>query len=204
MSFEAGRSGEWWIEGWAESDRTDQYQVRRGGADVGWDEVANALRTERELRGALTQALSASRHPSFFWECNRRPADGDGRMSFVLVDAPPLARLTPSSAPFDAHLAATDGLVATFPNLGGDALLVVPRSVGRPDSYAHLAHFVRRAPGEQVDALWVAVGDALEHWRREGRGRVWLSTSGLGVSWVHVRLDRRPKYYVHRPYRATE
>jgi hypothetical protein len=29
----------------------------------------------------------------------------------------------------------------------------------------------------------------------------WLSTAGAGVSWLHVRLDDRPKYYGYAPYR---
>ena len=31
---------------------------------------------------------------------------------------------------------------------------------------------------------------------------LWLSTNGLGVAWLHARIDARPKYYSHRPYRA--
>ena len=49
------------------------------------------------------------------------------------------------------------------------------------------------------DALWRAVGDALR--TRLGSRPTWVSTSGLGVSWLHVRLDRLPKYYTHAPYR---
>jgi hypothetical protein len=37
--------------------------------------------------------------------------------------------------------------------------------------------------------------------RRVGRQPVWLSTAGAGVAWLHVRLDDRPKYYGHGPYR---
>jgi len=33
---------------------------------------------------------------------------------------------------------------------------------------------------------------------------LWLSTAGLGVSWLHVRLDTRPKYYRHRVYASTQ
>jgi hypothetical protein len=33
------------------------------------------------------------------------------------------------------------------------------------------------------------------------RDRFWVSTSGLGVPWVHVRLDERPKYFQFGPYR---
>lgn len=200
MSFEAGRSGEWWVEGWGESDRATGYQIRQGRTFVRWDRFAGALSSEPDLRRALTQSLAQSEDGAFFWECNPRPAEGDAPMSFVLVDAPALAKLTPSSAAFATHLEAADGPVTTFPNLGGDALLVVPAPEGRTDAYTHLADFVRRAPPAQVDALWVAVGGALEQWRRRERGRVWLSTSGLGVPWVHVRLDSRPKYYVHAPF----
>jgi hypothetical protein len=32
---------------------------------------------------------------------------------------------------------------------------------------------------------------------------VWLSTAGGGVAWLHVRLDDRPKYYAHAPYRRV-
>ena len=37
--------------------------------------------------------------------------------------------------------------------------------------------------------------------RRVGARPVWLSTAGAGVSWLHVRLDDRPKYYGCGPYR---
>jgi hypothetical protein len=36
---------------------------------------------------------------------------------------------------------------------------------------------------------------------RVGSKVVWLSTAGAGVSWLHVRLDDRPKYYQFEPYR---
>jgi len=39
--------------------------------------------------------------------------------------------------------------------------------------------------------------------KRINAKRVWLSTAGMGVSWLHVRLDDRPKYYGHRPYRIA-
>jgi hypothetical protein len=35
------------------------------------------------------------------------------------------------------------------------------------------------------------------------RKPVWLSTAGAGVSWLHVRLDDRPKYYGYRPYQEA-
>jgi hypothetical protein len=36
--------------------------------------------------------------------------------------------------------------------------------------------------------------------QRVSASPLWLSTAGMGVSWLHLRLDSRPKYYRHRSY----
>ena len=90
---------------------------------------------------------------------------------------------------------------ATFGSLGGDAILVAPCPAGPGSDYAHLAKFVRTAPQERQLAFWRAVGEAMES--RVGTTPVWLSTSGHGVAWLHVRLDSRPKYYLHSEYART-
>src|SRR5262249_59079316 len=61
--------------------------------------------------------------------------------------------------------------------------------------------FVRQAPDTQRHALWKLVGAAMQ--RRLGAKPVWLSTAGAGVSRLHARLDDRPKYYSHEPYREA-
>jgi hypothetical protein len=118
-----------------------------------------------------------------------------------LLDSPGLAR-NPDADAFAEYFgeAATDGVVA-FANLGKDAIMVVPCPNGPLSAYGHLAAFVRQAPESQKHALWALVGAAMQ--RRLSSKPVWLSTAGAGVSWLHVRLDDRPKYYGYRPYRET-
>jgi hypothetical protein len=65
-------------------------------------------------------------------------------------------------------------------------------------AYPHLARFVRRAPAAQQIELWSHLARALE--TRLSPARLWVSTAGLGVDWLHVRLDSRPKYYRYAPY----
>jgi hypothetical protein len=118
-----------------------------------------------------------------------------------LLDSPGLAR-TPDAAAFAEHFRGeVEGGVVEFPNLGKDAFMVVPCPLGPPSAYGHLAAFVREAPEAQQHALWNLVGAAMQ--RRLGTKPVWLSTAGAGVSWLHMRLDDRPKYYGYAPYRQA-
>lgn len=160
-------------------------------------ELFEALEQGAEFADAHTGLLAATPFDGFFLE--HPPvtlATFDRPAELVLVDGPALARLVPDPTPFGAKIEAAD--VVAFPNRGGDATLVVPRPIGPPEAYTHLAAFLRKAPRAQVRLFWQTVARTLrEHLGPEPR---WLSTAGMGVSWLHARIDTRPKYYRHRPY----
>jgi len=118
----------------------------------------------------------------------------------VVIDGAPLAGIQADPAPFRTKLNGPDAVV-TFENLGGDALLVAPTPVEGVDC-AHLAAFLRTAADDQRAALWRAVALAVRS--VVGTSPRWVSTAGLGLSWLHVRIDRNPKYYRHRPYRTPD
>lgn len=174
--------------------------VRCGGEDLSFARVLAAWRDDAEVRTAFAAALAAAPFAGFFWETPALTRTTAAEpFQFVLVDAPALALVAPERNAFAAELAA--GGVVVFPNLGGDAHLVAPApEPGVPPAvYAHLAAFSRGAPAAQQHALWRTVGAAAA--ARMSGAPLWLSTSGLGVAWLHVRLDSRPKYYTHAPYR---
>ena len=179
-------------------------RVDRGapGAPGGsWARAIAALQEDAAWRDELTRALAECSHDAFFWECAPVSARTTDRpFEWVLVDSPALARARPEPGPFREHIEGRSG-VATFANLGGDAELVAPCADGELEHYPHLAAFVRGAPIEQVHSFWQAVGAALEERLSRSNAPCWVSTSGLGVYWVHARLDSRPKYYTHAPYR---
>jgi hypothetical protein len=79
----------------------------------------------------------------------------------------------------------------------------VPFPLGPAAAYAHIATFMREGDPAQIDALWRRTGRVLEGRLKRERGPVWVSTSGLGVSWLHIRLDRRPKYFTWAPFRSA-
>ncbi len=90
--------------------------------------------------------------------------------------------------------------MVTFANLGNDAFLIAPCPQASASVYPHLAAFARGASMEQQHALWEQVGEAIV--TRLNERKLWVSTAGLGVYWVHVRLDSYPKYYSFAPYRS--
>ena len=75
---------------------------------------------------------------------------------FVVLNSPGLAR-RPDRDAFAAHFPGPASGVAVFPNLGGDAIMVVPCPIGDESAYGHLAAFVRLAPESQRHALCVVL-----------------------------------------------
>lgn len=86
-------------------------------------------------------------------------------------------------------------LVTTFPNLSGDALLVIPKATG---NYGHIAAFCRLASVDLQQALWKRVGEIAQN-AIEKEDSIWCNTHGHGVRWMHVRFDQVLKYFTLLP-----
>lgn len=178
--------------------RAQHATLLQHGAAVTYADFLAGLCHSAALRRLLVEALAAAPYDAFRWETPCVSAATHSRpFEFVILDSPGLAP-RPEPDVFAQHFPrAVDG-VATFENLGGDARLVVPAPMADDSAYNHLARFVRHAPAAQQDVMFRVVGEQMR--LRIMRKPVWLSTAGAGVSWLHVRLDDRPKYYGHRDY----
>jgi hypothetical protein len=164
-------------------------------------DVIDAWQQDESFNRWFIGLLADSPYRAFRWETPATTAKSlTNAFEFVLFDCPSLER-TPDQNAFAKHFQAAHSGVITFANLGADAVMVVPCPMSQPTAYGHLAAFVREAPAAQQNELWKCVGSAMQ--QRVNAKPVWLSTAGAGVSWLHVRLDDRPKYYHHDPYRRA-
>lgn len=80
-----------------------------------------------------------------------------------------------------------------------DAMLICPcKAIPEETAYTHIAQFSKMAPYQQQQAVWVKAANLMEaslDMDKEKSKPFWLSTSGLGIYWVHIRIDTWPKYY---------
>lgn len=80
-----------------------------------------------------------------------------------------------------------------------DAMLICPcKQVSEDTTYTHISQFSKMAPLDQQQAVWKKAANlmqtSLEVDVKKSKP-FWLSTSGLGIYWVHIRIDTWPKYY---------
>jgi len=210
------------VEPHSNEDRRFAAFYRSGGKQEEWKKVsilqwAELLSSKNQrspqLASELTQVIvKASRsYHAFFFEtkgCSSINASGK-QFEFILVKSNAFKRAeeNPDANAFIEYLSCKNTsrktTACSFWNLGADAKLIAPRRQDgqHPKTYSHLAPFLRGGSEEEIAQIWGLVADeylnAMKEW---GKEPVWLSTSGLGISWLHFRLDQRPKYYTYTEF----
>lgn len=163
----------------------------------------DGLLTDAGFRQRFNDLLVAAPFRAFRFET---PALTDSTLDdpfeLVLINAPHLSDRQADAETFAQHFSGTNAEEAVeFKSLGGDATLIAPTPIETPETYNHLASFVRNAPASQIDALWQMTAQVLM--RDVGNAPLWLNTEGSGVAWLHVRIDSRPKYYSYTDYKSV-
>jgi hypothetical protein len=181
-----------------EPAKTLRLQFYTGNKCLSYAEFLSALAEEATFRELIQEEMRAAPFVAFRWETPPLTATTiDQPFACLLHDSPDLdVRADPID--FDAYFQ-PDMEVVSFENLGADALLIVPCPISKSANYSHIGAFHRSATHSQQHVFWIAVAQAVL--KRIGSQPLWLSTAGGGVDWLHMRLDERPKYYRHLPWR---
>ncbi len=162
------------------------------------------IQRENGFRTYFIELLQSIPFEAYFWETPPvRNIDLDRPFEFVVINSKHLHGISPDKIAFSDYYDNPSDFKGTvsFLNLRGDAKLIVPCPLVEDEAYPHLAAFMKNAPLEQLDAFWQCVGKTMSEHVSEKH--TWLSTAGLGVSWLHIRLDSRPKYYKYSPYKTA-
>lgn len=183
------------------------------GRRLSWADVLAKLSTDRAFTLAWSKKLASAPYRAFFWETPAvtHKTSASIPFEFVTIPAEHLEGIEPDALPFQQYIGGDQrglGGAVSFLSLGGDSTLVSPTAdlqavrTGEQTKYAHIAAFVRGASDEQAVVFWQTVARTLNKvLDARGDEPTWVSTEGSGVSWLHVRLDSRPKYFHWAPYK---
>lgn len=154
------------------------------------------LGNSKPFRKFYTGILAQSGFEAFFWE-NKPVTSSNVNEEYEcnLINSNFLADKSADAKTFRSYFEKGKSVVS-FPNLSKDAQLVVPCPQQDPAHYVHIGPFVRNCERDQIDDFWRIIAEQMQ--AALGDAPRWLSTSGLGVFWLHARIDSRPKYY-HTP-----
>jgi hypothetical protein len=183
-----------------EAGSSIRFFVKESGARISHQRFLDLLKNNPGFREQYNNYLADCGFDAFFWEnmpITKQTLHKDYECNLINSDF--LSGCLPDSSTFQSYFR-NDKAVVRFPNLGKDAQLVVPCPVNEHSVYTHIGTFVRNAGAGQKDEFWKHVGK--ETLNQIGEEPRWLSTSGLGVFWLHVRIDSYPKYYQTEEYKT--
>ena len=83
--------------------------------------------------------------------------------------------------------------VIDFPNLSGDTMLVVPTQ-RQNKNFTSIFYFYNTASKLQIKKVWQRVAKIAKK-QLKIHPDVFISTHGLGVDYLHIRICSYPKYY---------
>lgn len=184
------------------NEKTTKHRMYIDGQCLRFSNWIDRMLVSDELILEFNQALINSAFDSFFWEVKPISIKSINQdFEFVIVNSEALKKISPNSSHFEKYFTKNDTVV-NFSNLSGDAELIVPTPMSSTTKYAHIADFVRTAKQHQRLDFWKKVVKTYSN--HIGNETKWLSTSGLGVAWLHVRIDSKPKYYQHLEYKLIQ
>ena len=108
------------------------FAIDLGSRQATFADVFRAWRSDDHFRSLYNSLLAEAPYAAFRWETPAVTTATESQpFEFVLLDSPGLAR-RPDPGAFAEHFGGAKDGVAVFPNLGGDAIMVVPCPISEP------------------------------------------------------------------------
>ena len=193
----------WELQIIAQDQEGVRFKIKENDTHLSFKEVFEYWKIDPTFLQFYVNALNAFSLEEFFWEHPAvKTAYLDRPYEVILLKSRSFKNRKVDERSFKEKIEVKE-LVAVFPNLGKNATLIVPTKQHIPIIYKHLGSFLREATTEQIQAVFQALGATILSEIAAGK-LLWLNTAGLGVLWVHIRLDTRPKYYKVRTYKNPD
>lgn len=183
-----------------QNNNTVRFRLQQDEQYLSFEEVFELWENNPDFTEFYTTELIKLDYQAFYWEHPAlQTAFLQKRYECILQRSKPLEYLPSNENAFKDYLFEKAQVVDVM-NLGKNARLVVPTKKTNKAIYNHLGKFIRLAEKEQITEVFKRVGKKIFE-EIEQQKVVWLNTAGLGVIWLHIRMDTRPKYYKTKKYK---
>jgi hypothetical protein len=188
------------IEIKGKNENAIRFFLKKEAAYLSFEEVFDLWSNSVDFINFYVNALIDLNYQAFYWE---HPALNKQflkkKYECILHRSQPLEFLRSNEKAFEHYLYSKKH-VEDFLNLGKNARLIIPTKQTNQEIYNHFGKFIRFAKKEQQLELFKRIGTLIIE-ELEEKELIWLNTAGLGVIWLHIRLDTRPKYYKTQKYK---
>ena len=128
--------------------------------EVSYRQFLNKIQDEESFRREFINVLKNSRFKTYFFETPKVTKQSlDDKFEFILSAADGLKNVNADKDTFqDYFLKCKDSPVITFPNLGNNAVLVVPCPLeggSKLEQYSSIGPFMRNIDLKQVNQFWI-------------------------------------------------
>jgi hypothetical protein len=161
----------------------------------------SGLKKSKKTREKIINIFMNSDFDAIFWEFPLIKGNDDTEFVFIKTDPKLFGHANPKIYS-NYFINENENSAVIFKNISGDTLLISPTpSNGKNDEYSsHIMNFMKRSNNiMQKHNLLKMIGTIMTKNIKEGK-TIYMSTHGLGVPWVHIRISRIPKYYQYKKY----
>lgn len=132
------------------SEGIEQIKISKNNNLISFRNWIDLIQNSESFIQFYIELLQSCSFDSFFWEVKPIQYETlEEPFEFVLVASNKLQKLTADSSSFEQYFE-KEKQVISFPNLRGDAQLIVPTQISNKDHYTHLEKFIRNAPENQI------------------------------------------------------
>lgn len=191
------------IEIKGQNENTVRFRLKNGEQNLTFEEVFESWESNPKFVAFYKDELIKLNFEAFYWEHPAMKKEFLGKKyECILQRSRPLEHLPINESAFKDYIH-LNAQATDFMNLGKNARLVVPTKRTDKEIYNHMSKFIRLAEQEQIIEVFKRVGKSILE-EIESQKLIWLNTAGLGVIWLHIRMDTRPKYYKTTRYKEPD
>jgi hypothetical protein len=154
-----------------------------------------------EWENGIPQTYPSDIKKRFFYQTSPITRDMDTEYEEKFIESNRLEKITQDYDPFAEHfIKLKNKYVTSFANLSKKSILVVPvplcdnKESNKIFNYTTIKDFIDNGPKNQQIVFWKYVVKLVKQLLKIV-DTVYINTHGLGVYYLHVRLDLTPKYY---------